>query len=75
MIKLKRKRIHLKMMKMNLRFSTMNNMVIRDSDRLDYLQRKCKNETDDRAIIYTVDGDLRKSIDLEIKKKWKLKKV
>jgi hypothetical protein len=53
----------------------MNNMVIRDSDRLDYLQRKCKNETDDRAIIYTVDGDLRKSIDLEIKKKWKLKKV
>jgi hypothetical protein len=75
MIKLKRKRIHLKMMKMNLRFSDMNNMVIRDSDRLDYLQRKCKNETDGRAIIYTVDGDLRKSIDLEIKKKWKLKKV
>ena len=63
------------MMKMNLRFSTMNNMVIRDSDRLDYLQRKCKNETDGRITISTIDGDLRKSIDQEIEKKWKTKKL
>lgn len=63
------------MMKMNLRFSDMNNMMIRDSDRLDYLQGKCINETDGRITISTIDGDLRKSIDQEIEKKWKTKKL
>lgn len=45
-------------------------MIISDTDRINYLQGLCNKDKCGRADIYTVDGDLRKSIDMEIVEKW-----